>query len=108
MTTKSKIGFYIIVTHKIIKENNTYVAVCSELNIASQGKTIEIASENLKEAILLYLNNIEELGTRKQIFKKKKIKKYLYLPKTISEKISISENSNNIPFITSQFISIAC
>lgn len=39
----------------IEKENNWYVALCPELEVASQGKTIEEAISNLKEAVTLYL-----------------------------------------------------
>jgi predicted RNase H-like HicB family nuclease len=38
----------------IEKEGNWYVALCPELDIASQGKTIEEAHKNLKEAIELF------------------------------------------------------
>ena len=41
-------------TVKIEKEDDLYVAVCFENNIASQGKTVNEAMENLKEAILLF------------------------------------------------------
>jgi predicted RNase H-like HicB family nuclease len=36
------------------KEEDMYVALCPELDIASQGYTIEEARENLKEAISLF------------------------------------------------------
>lgn len=39
------------------KENPVYSSWCPELDIASQGKTIEIAIDNLKEAIMLYLED---------------------------------------------------
>jgi predicted RNase H-like HicB family nuclease len=38
----------------IKKEEEWFVATCLENNIASQGKTIDEATENLKEAISLY------------------------------------------------------
>lgn len=38
----------------IEKEGKWYVALCPEVDIASQGETIEEASENLKEAVKLY------------------------------------------------------
>ena len=38
----------------IKKEEEWFVATCIENNIASQGKTIDEATENLKEAIALY------------------------------------------------------
>jgi len=41
----------------ITKENNLYIAHCPELDIASQGESIEEAINNLKEAIELYLED---------------------------------------------------
>ncbi len=37
------------------KEGRWYVALCPELDVASQGHTIELALRNLKEAVQLYL-----------------------------------------------------
>jgi predicted RNase H-like HicB family nuclease len=39
----------------IEKENTLFVALCPELDIASQGKTVERAAANLKEAVELFL-----------------------------------------------------
>ena len=47
-------------TAVITKEDIWYVAHCVELGVVSQGKTIEEAQENLKEAVDLY---IESFGT---------------------------------------------
>ncbi len=41
----------------IHKEKDWYVAQCVELKVVSQGKTIEEAQANLKEAIELYLES---------------------------------------------------
>jgi predicted RNase H-like HicB family nuclease len=41
----------------IIKEGRWYVARCIELGVVSQGKTIEDAQKNLKEAVELYLED---------------------------------------------------
>ena len=41
----------------INKENLLYTAWCPELDIASQGESIEKAIKNLKEAIELYLED---------------------------------------------------
>ena len=40
----------------IEKEDNGYVSLCPELDIASQGDSIEEAKDNLKEAIELFLD----------------------------------------------------
>ncbi len=47
-------------TAVITKEEKWYVAHCVELGVVSQGKTIEAAQVNLKEAVGLYL---ESFGT---------------------------------------------
>ena len=44
-------------TAVIVKEEPWYVAHCIELGVVSQGKTIEEAQANLKEAVELYLES---------------------------------------------------
>ncbi|MCB4756834.1 MAG: type II toxin-antitoxin system HicB family antitoxin [Elusimicrobia bacterium] len=41
------------------KEDKLYVALCPELDVASQGKTIDEAIVNLREAIQLYLETAD-------------------------------------------------
>ena len=41
------------------KEGNLYVALCPDLDVASQGKTIEEATANLKEAVELFLESAD-------------------------------------------------
>jgi len=50
-------------TAVISKEERWFVAHCVELGVVSQGKTIEEAQANLKEAVELYLESFgdEEL-----------------------------------------------
>jgi len=49
-------------TAVIWKENDSYVSKCSELGVASHGRTVEEALENLKEAVELYLENAKLLS----------------------------------------------
>ena len=48
------------------REGDQYVALCPELDIASQGNTLEEATANLKEAIELFLEcaDSEEIKQR--------------------------------------------
>ena len=50
----------------IEREENLYVALCPELDIASQGKTVEQARTNLIEALELFFENAssEEIDER--------------------------------------------
>ena len=38
----------------IQREDDGYVALCPEVDIASQGETVELAKENLQEALELF------------------------------------------------------
>lgn len=44
----------------LIKEGDWYVARCIELDVTSQGRTIEQAQANLKEAVELYLESFPD------------------------------------------------
>jgi predicted RNase H-like HicB family nuclease len=54
------------VTAVIEREGDGYVALCPELDIASQGNTIEEARSNLKEALDLFMETAspEEVAER--------------------------------------------
>ena len=58
MTTKR-------LTALITKEDKWYVARCLELEVVSQGKTVEEAQANLREAVELYVESFgyEEIPT---------------------------------------------
>lgn len=49
----------------IEKEGDFYSALCLELNIATQGKTIAEAQKNIREAIELYLEDVYASGDEK-------------------------------------------
>jgi predicted RNase H-like HicB family nuclease len=42
------------------KEGKLYTALCPEVDIASQGETVEEALDNLKEAVELFLETASE------------------------------------------------
>lgn len=47
------------VTAIIEREGDGYVALCPELDVASQGDTIEAARNNLQEAVELFLETAD-------------------------------------------------
>jgi len=49
------------------KEEDMYIAECPEVGTISQGKTIEEAVQNLKEATVLYLEEFPLEGERKTL-----------------------------------------
>ena len=55
-----------IFTGIIEREGDMYVALCPEVDVASQGTTVEEATSNLREAVELFLESAspEELKRR--------------------------------------------
>jgi len=49
------------------KEDDTYVAECPEVGTVSQGKTVEEAVSNLKEATELYLEEFPKIKKKRAI-----------------------------------------
>jgi predicted RNase H-like HicB family nuclease len=54
-------------TTRIFKEGRTYVAHALELDVSSCGSSKEKALKNLKEAVGLFLEEAEKMGTLDQI-----------------------------------------
>jgi predicted RNase H-like HicB family nuclease len=46
-------------TAMIYREDGGYVALCPELDVASQGDSVENASSNLREAVELFLESAD-------------------------------------------------
>ena len=51
----------------IHKEDDVYVALCPELDIASQGRTVEEAKSNLKEAVELFFETADPSEVRSRL-----------------------------------------
>lgn len=54
-------------TTRVFKEGRTFVAHALELDVASCGGTEEKAVANLKEAVRLFLEETEKMGTLDQV-----------------------------------------
>ncbi|MEK6284511.1 MAG: type II toxin-antitoxin system HicB family antitoxin [Acidobacteriota bacterium] len=54
-------------TAVIQREDDAYVALCPELDIASQGDTVEEARENVIEAIELFLESADSSEIKRRL-----------------------------------------
>ena len=63
-----KISFMGSLSAVLVKEENLYVAKCPEVGTVSQGRTVEEALKNLKEATELYLEEFPLKKRPKVIF----------------------------------------
>ncbi len=103
-----KSGIFIIITSIFKKEDNGYVVKSDELDIYSQGDTVEEAEKNILDAVKVFLNSIEAMNLRDDIFKEKNIKVYKYkeIPKEENETISISAINEENSFYRKTLIAI--
>ncbi len=68
---------------------------------------MEEANDSLKEAILLYLEGIDELKIRDQIFKEKSIKTYVSRPKSVVNNYKFEKRLDSQSFIKKEPMQVA-
>ena len=52
---------------EIFREGNLYVGLCCELNVSSFGETVEEARSSLHEAVELFIEECEDMGTLEEV-----------------------------------------
>jgi predicted RNase H-like HicB family nuclease len=77
---------YVVLTLKFKKVNRRWTAYCEELGTATFGRSLPEADKKLKEAVMLHLNTLEEVGERRRFFKEHGIKQYATRP---TERVNI-------------------
>ncbi len=86
---------YVILTCKYYKEARNWVGICDELGTSTFGRTLDEAEEKLKEAMLLHLKTLEDVGERENFFKENNIQFYTHKPSTVT----IAVDTNNAYFV---------
>lgn len=91
---------YIVVTLEFRKEERRWVAYCEELGTATFGRSIPEAEKKLKEAVLLHLNTLEDVGERERFFKEHSIKFHRTRPtKDLNIRVPIRRETFYRPYI---------
>jgi len=72
---------YVVLTLKFSKIGRRWTAHCEELGTATFGRSLPEAEKKLKEALLLHLTTLEEVGERNRFFREHNIKFYQTKPK---------------------------
>lgn len=67
---------YVILRISYSKVKRRWRAYCEELGTATFARSLPEAKERIKEAILLHLNTLEEVGERERFFKEHNIRVY--------------------------------
>ena len=63
----------VTLTHVFTKEGDQFVSYCMELGTSSCGDTIEEAFDNIKEAVEVHLNALEQMGEMERVFRERGI-----------------------------------
>ena len=71
-----------------------YSVVCTDLDVASQGESIDEAIKNIEEAVELYIESAEEIGIMDDVWDKlgltrKDIKNGILVPKILKTEIPV-------------------
>lgn len=72
---------YIVLTLAFEKKGGRWVAHCAELGTATFGRSLPEAEKRIKEAVLLHLNTLEDVGECARFFKEHNITYHHVKPK---------------------------
>jgi hypothetical protein len=72
---------YVVLTLKFQRVGRRWTAYCEELGTATFGRSIPEADNKIKEAVLLHLNTLEEVGERGRFFTEHNIEFHHTKPK---------------------------
>lgn len=64
---------YVVLTLKFHKQGRRWTALCEELGTATFGCSLPEADQRLKEAILLHINTLADVGEWERFFKEHNI-----------------------------------
>ncbi|MCH8995337.1 MAG: type II toxin-antitoxin system HicB family antitoxin [Chloroflexi bacterium] len=71
---------FVVLTCIFEKDGKWVTAECQELGTTAFGRNLDEAEKRLREAILLHLNTLEDVGERARFFREHKIKIYTQYP----------------------------
>jgi len=71
---------YVVLTLKFQKQGKRWTAYCDELGTATFGRSLPEADQRIKEAVLLHISTLEDVGERERFFKEHNIQLHLKKP----------------------------
>lgn len=64
---------YVVLTLEFRRAGRRWTAYCKELGTATFGRSLPEADKRIKEAVLLHLNTLEDVGERQRFFRENNI-----------------------------------
>ncbi len=74
---------FVVLTCVFERETKWVTAECQELGTTAFGRNLHEAEKRLREAILLHLNTLEDVGERARFFKEHNIRTYKQYPNAV-------------------------
>ncbi len=62
-------GIHLVYRAEIFKEDEQFVAICPELGVSSFGDDVDEARKSLREAVDLFLEECESMGTLQTVLR---------------------------------------
>ncbi|MBI4303907.1 MAG: hypothetical protein HY665_06170 [Chloroflexi bacterium] len=91
---KENTAGYVVLTFKFRKTGRRWTAYCEELGTATFGRSLPEAEKRLKEAVLLHLNTLEDVGERSRFFQEHNIQFHSTKPrKSITVCLPVTESA---------------
>ena len=91
---------YVVLTLKFHKQGRRWTAYCEELGTATFGRSLPEADQRLKEAILLHLDTLDDVGERERFFREHNIQLHHDKPrKSITVCLPVNREVFVEPFI---------
>ena len=85
---------YIVLTAEFQKVGRRWTVHCEELGTATFGRSLPEAEKRIKEAVLLHLNALEEVGERDRFFREHNIPLHPEQPKGITVNLPVKPQSD--------------
>lgn len=71
---------YVVLTALAEPDGALWSSTCLELGVTSSGDTEKEAIENLKDATILYLDTLDDLGIADRVLREKGVRIWMYEP----------------------------
>ena len=72
---------YVVLNYKFRNIDIRWTGYCEELGTATFGRSLPEAEKKLKEAVILHLNTLEDVGERERFFEENSIQYHEVKPK---------------------------
>jgi len=83
----SKPAHFVVLTGVFGREGKWVTAQCQELGTTAFGRTLEQADSRLREAVLLHLQGLEDVGERARFFRENGIRTYTAYPAVVHQSV---------------------